>query len=248
MNQGERAARERVEAVWAAIDTLSAEDLHTAPVPRLDLEDREVLLADLERLADRLGRGPLLDEARAKTRDGISRRFVDWWPVRPYGGSPIAHARTGDQVAIAMALEDLVSVAVMEDQLDPDDAEVLAGPGRLIANMEAGPTDERHADDEVADEADEADQADEADEADGAPSERDWAEADHGATVVQPDVELPVPHGMRIAFFGVIGVLGAVGALVVGVVDGQPFFGLLVAGAIAALCWTFATFRSASRQ
>jgi len=45
----------------------------------------------------------------------------------------------------------------------------------------------------------------------------------------------------------VIGVLGVVGAIGVGVVDGEPLFGLLVAGAIAALCWTFATYRSSGR-
>ena len=240
MNQGERAARERVEAVWTAIDTLSPENLQAAPVPRLDLEDREVLLADLERLADRLGRGRLLDEVRAETRDAISRRFVDRWPLRPYGTSAYAGARTEDQVAIAMALEDLVSVAVMEDQLDPDDAEVLAGPGRLIATTGPSLGDVGQADD-----ADEPSVPQDAPP--GAPSERDWAEADHGATVVQPDVELPGPHGMRIAFFGVMGVLGVVGAIGVGVVDGEPLFGLLVAGAIAALCWTFATYRSSGR-
>jgi hypothetical protein len=48
---------------------------------------------------------------------------------------------------------------------------------------------------------------------------------------------------MRIAFFGVVGVAGVAAALGWGAATDQLPLGALIAAAVAALCWTLATWR-----
>jgi hypothetical protein len=126
---GETAARARVEALFARIDELGTA-LLLMPVETPDLEARAAGVLDLETLADRLGRGPLLDEARQRVRDGFLLRTVSRQPPAWTGTQPLISSGTvDDQVARLTALEDVVAVAVVEDQLDPGTAAFLSGPG-----------------------------------------------------------------------------------------------------------------------
>jgi hypothetical protein len=131
---GERAARARVEALFERIDEIGPA-IRFLPVPRLDLVAREALLADVEGLADRNGRGALLDEARERLRDGLLRlagtRLQPGWI-----GQPIASTGTiEDQIARQMAIEDAVTVAVVEDLLDDDTIGALSSPGKRMLGM-----------------------------------------------------------------------------------------------------------------
>ncbi len=136
---GERAARERADAIFAAADSLSAEDLHRTVVPRRDLEERQILLADLERLADGHGRGSLLDESRRWLRDGLLVRAAGIWTSGSRAMPVGTGARAEDEVQLVLAIEDAVSVAVVEDLLEPAAAATLANPGRWLLGLEPLP-------------------------------------------------------------------------------------------------------------
>jgi hypothetical protein len=149
------------------------------------MDDRDERLARLEELADGLGLGDLLDEARDELREGVLARFSAGLAY-PYGLRPVPNARTEDKAAILAALLDLVAVAVMEDRLDPTDAEVLSRAGRILLGIAGGGNgdagDDRDPDaaplrpppspDELA--------------RSGAPTDADWAEAEHGSTAIRP--------------------------------------------------------------
>ncbi|MHB8890739.1 MAG: hypothetical protein ACYC65_01700 [Candidatus Limnocylindrales bacterium] len=226
---GERAAHARVEAVFAAADRLSPEDLQLRAVPRRDPEEREILLADLERVADRHGRGALLDEARDWLREALLTRAIarltseSGFPGRVGGGRP------ADQAAILLAIEDAVSVAVVEDLLEAGSAATLADPGRGLLGLAplAGSAAVAAGDDGPAWE----------------PSTADWAAAAAGDTRTASRYSPPGTRGMRAVFFGAIAVSGSVAAIAWGLTEGSIWLGGLLAVAVVALCWTFATWR-----
>jgi hypothetical protein len=229
VNAGERAARERIEDVFTAVDRLSPEALSWPSVPDRDLVERTVLLAELEREADRSGRGALLDEAREQLRDTVRRRIV----ARHYPEAGVAGVsflgRPEDAAGVALALEDAVSVAVAEDLLHPDDAAALADPGRRLLRMEplpgsslgpvpAAPSWE--------------------------PSPADWTAAT-GDGPAAVDAEEPMRGSRRIQaiFFGLVGGFGVLMALAVGLSYDEWLLAIAAAAAIAVLAWTFATYR-----
>jgi hypothetical protein len=229
VNAGERAARERVEAVYAAVDELNAVDLRTLRMPPLDMESREVLLADLQREVDRNGRGAMLDEARNWLRDGVWSR-VGQAPSDPrlaVGMAPL----DADQFAdVLLALSDAVSVAVAEDLLPPEDAADLADPGRRLLRLEPLAASSLEP---------------EPGASTWEPTADDWAAAAAGPAGVDPDEPMAGTRTMQAAFFGVVGGLGGLAALGIGLAQGEPLLGLLGAAAVAALAWTFATYRPA---
>lgn len=172
---GEREARARVEAVFAAVDRLSAEALNEAVVPSLDLEDREIRLAELERLADAAGRGLLLDRSRDALKDALLKRFATRMAY-PYGTQAMGAARVQDQAAIITALRDLVAVAATRDLIDPGDAQALSVPGlRIVGTADTGGVEVGRLPDHLHD-------AD--DMARGAPTAEDWAAAEAGPTAI----------------------------------------------------------------
>jgi hypothetical protein len=180
---GEREAIARIEAVYEAVDGLSADDLNASPPPRLDMDDRDERLARLEELADGLGRGDLLDEARDELREAVLARFSAGLAY-PYGRRPVPNARTEDKAAILAALLDLVAVAVVEDRLDPIDAAVLSRAGRLLLGIADGDGDA--GDDQGPDDAPLRPPPSPDDLArSGAPTDADWAEAEHGSTAIR---------------------------------------------------------------
>lgn len=231
---GEAAARARVEALYAAADRLGPPDLWLSPVPRRDLEEREVLLAALERVADAHGRGALLDEARTWLRDALEARAVSRWTAETGATGQVIAGRPEDAAAIVLAIEDAVSVAVTEDLLDPGGAATLANPGRQllgIASLPDGPGGPG--------------------EREGArswePSADDWAASAAGGAAVEHGVPPPGTRTMRAGFFAVAGVVGVVAALAWGLTDGSLLLGALIAVAVASVCWTFATWQPLAR-
>jgi hypothetical protein len=235
---GEYAARARVETVFAWVDQLSAVDIYEMASPAIDLDDRDARMDELERLADAAGRGALLDDAREALTNAVASRIAT---IRtyPYGMMTAGTARAEDQVAIVRALRDLVAVAVMRDRLEPDDARALAMPGLQVLGSRV-PVLEDPAWADLATPLDDA-----AAPPEWAPTEEEWAVADAQARrdeIVELDrYSPPGTRVMRRGLFAVIGVFGVAGAILYGYAAQALPAALLVAGAVAALCWTFAT-------
>jgi hypothetical protein len=217
VNQGERAARERVDAVYAAVDRLTPEDLSYTVLPRRDLEERTILLADLEREVDRFGRGALLDEARARLRDALLARV----------GSRAFHAESGvvgitsigradDIAAVALAVEDAVSVALLAD----------AGRRLLgLAPLEGSSTDP-------------------VPEAGGwEPTPADWAAAaGDGVEVVDHEEPMAGSRDVQAWLFAALGGFGVLVAIAAGITTGEWLLAVLGAVAVVGLAWTLATY------
>ena len=137
MDGGEAAARERVEAVYAAIDGLDREALTWTALPARDLEDRTIRLAALERAVHAAGRGGMLDDARGWLREALAHRISARGRLPEsgiWGTSDVGPAE--DIAAVVLALDDFVSVAVAFDLIDPEDAAVLAAPGQVLLGFE----------------------------------------------------------------------------------------------------------------
>jgi hypothetical protein len=229
MNPAELDARERVGTVYAALDRLAPEDLTNAPVPPRDLEERTVLLAELERIADRRGRGPLLDEARATLHDGLADRAASRFRDESGAAGRVTTGRAEDIAGMALALEDAVSVAATEDLLHPRDAAALADPGRRMLGLDPLPGSEPEP----------------LPPASGwAPSDDDWRASEAGGPAeVDRDQPMGGNRTMQQRFFELVGAAGAFVSLGVGLVMDQPVLGVLGAIVIAGLAWTFAHYR-----
>ncbi len=240
---GEHAARRRVEAVFEAIDRLSGADLAGIAITRPDDDRHDALLAGLEARAAERGRMPLVEEARAAVRNGVVVRIASEWPAGTYGFRSRINARPGDTVALLQALEDTVSVAVMEDALDQGIADELAEPGRRLLGFEPL-VDSRHAARGERHPAARPSPPPSARTRAWEPSDDDWAVAGMGDRGVDHRTSPPGTRGMRIAFFGVVGVVGAIAGVGWGFASEQLLLGILVAAAVVAVCWTFATWRA----
>lgn len=235
-SDAERDARERVQAVYTAVDRLTPEDLRLTTIPIRDKAGRERLIARLEDAASSGDRWILLGESRQWLRDALGARMLARY--RPEAGAwgISAGGAVEDRVEVFFALEDTVSVAATQDLLDPGDAAELADPGRallgleplgepVLAPREAAPTWE--------------------------PSPEDWsAAAGEGPAAVDPEEPMAGSRAVQRSVFGVLGVLGAfgvAGALLWGFTSGQVLFGIVGALAVGAVAFTFATWRSVRR-
>jgi hypothetical protein len=248
-NPGERAAYARVDALFEAIDRFSEPELLLIPGSDLDDEAREALRAEIERLADRLGRRELYDTALEHVRNSLLTRAVAEFrgSIGGIGFSP-AHDPERQAAAIT-AVSDALAIAVVEDQLSLADVEAFAGPARRVLGIDptrpqptgpSRPGGYRHAS-HVGRRAVSEHEAPAGEEPArettfvGAPSVRDWAEADHGATALDrdPDLDEPTPGRSpttRIVL-GIAGIGLALGVLVAGVAGGTA--ALVLAGAVA---------------
>ena len=206
---GEQAARERVEALFAEIDRLGPHELSMTAIPRRDRESREIQLAELERVADRNGRGALLDEARERVRDALLARVAEPLVPRSLFAAAGRVGRAEDMVEIVEAIEDAVSVAVVEDRLEPGTAHRLAQAGLRVlglptpadAPVDPGP-------------ADPAEGAEPGRAAAWEPSAQDWAAAVAGETAIERDADpMPDPHPLRAIFLGVAAVIATLAAI-----------------------------------
>jgi hypothetical protein len=231
-SEADRDARERVETVYAAVDRLTPDDLRLTVLPVRDTEARERLVAHLEDAAVEADLGTLLGEARAWLRDAIGARTLARFQAEAGAFGVSAGGAVEDRVAVLLALEDTVSVAVAQDLLDPAEAAALADPGRRLLGLEPlaapGAVPEPPA-------------------GSWEPSPADWAAASEGPAVV--DHTEPVSGGRAIqrATFGTLGAFGVAGALLYGIASDQLLLGILAGAAIAAIAFTFATWRSTPR-
>ncbi len=224
---GELAARARVEALFARIDQLGP-DMLLLPVPGFDVEARDIALDELEDLADRRGRGALLDEARRRVRDGLPARTVSRQPGYPVGQPLIATGTAEDQVARMMAIEDTVSVAVMEDLLDRETIAFLSAPGRRLLRLAPldPPEDPPMGPDEMADAP-----------AAGAMAADDEADADE-ADADEDEIEAAsAKRQQRVALFFLIGLVVLLIAWSNGIE--LPMIALILL-AVALIAWLFA--------
>ena len=197
----DRAARERVDEVFAAVDRLSPDQLWGVVIGARDMDERERSLATLEAAVATRRRDELLDDTRATIRDALLGRVAAAHPVGTYGITITSGSRVDDRVAISLAIEDAVSVAVAEDLLDPDIAAKLADPGRALLGLDPLPGLEPSAGAAAA-----GDRATTAWE----PSAEDWREAALDEADPQtPPAALSGTHLSRMALFGAIALFGA---------------------------------------
>jgi hypothetical protein len=229
MNPAEREARARVEEVYAAVDRLTPEDLAHTPLPPRDLEERAALLAELERVVARWGRGALLDEARDTLRQALAARAMSRYRAESGAVGVVTGGRPEDVAQLVLALEDAVAVAVAEDLLDPRDAAALADPGRRIVRLEPLAASSLEPDPPASG---------------WAPRSEDWeASEDGGSASVDHDEPMAGNRAIQARFFELVGAAGALLVLGAGLAADQPGLGVLGALAIAGLAWTFAHYR-----
>ncbi len=249
-NPGERAAYARVQALFDRLDRFAPVDTALIPGSGLEPEAHDELLAEVERLAERLGRGELLENARGHCREALITREVAQFRGRMGGMSPTRDPQL--EAAAISAVSDAVAVAVVEDKLSLADADALGGPVRSLLGIDAVPAVSvpathfpvHHASHAARRATWERDHGGETGvtargaEVLGVPSERDWAEAEHGATAV--DLGEP-PVGRRAATSATLTVLSvglAIKAAVGGFVGGQPILGTAGAVAVVAVGWS----------
>jgi hypothetical protein len=237
---GERAARARVEELFARIDGLSPVGLANVVVTPRGSEDWGAMRDALDRAASTRGLGMLLGEARRATRDALLARFSSELPAGVYAIRFRESSRVEDRVGLVAAIEDAVAVAVAQDVIEPDVAQSLSEPGRSILGLPPlrltrGSTTEPEPEGAAAASS----------EADWVPSARDWDAAARGVHEPASDELLPGVRGMWVAFTALAGVGGVVAALGWGLAAGEPWLGALVALAVAAVAWTLATYHSA---
>jgi hypothetical protein len=219
-NPGERAAYARVEALFASLDELSALDLTMVPPSALDDDERRRLLAEVEGLAGRSGRSELLANALGHGRESVLARFVAEFRGRAGGASRSYDPRS--EATAVRAISDAIAVAVVEDQLPTGDAEALAGPMRALFSLEpavmAPPAG-----------------------LDGAPTEQDWADADHGMTIIDPDAPIAGFGARRTGLIVAALVIGIPTALLLGFRSGGPALAAAAGALVAVLAWSFAS-------
>jgi hypothetical protein len=247
MQAGERTARLRVDAVYAAVDRITPDDLRLTPLAARDPATRGRLIAELEATAARHGRGPLLAEARDWLREALSGRVLARYHLETGIWATNTSGRVEDQVAVFLALDDVVAVAVAEDLVDTDAAAWLAGPGRQLLGLAplgapgipaASVTPAAPVSPGEPDGPRTAPPAWE-------PSAEDWAAANAGPAAVDPEERMAGPHRLRVAAFAAVAVVGVPAAVGWGLSNDGPLLGVLGAAAVIALCWTFATYRPA---
>ena len=222
-----RAARERVEVVFAAIDAYAPGQLSDLVIGHRDPEQRDRLLATLDDAVAAHGREDLLDEACDAVRDALNARINEANLVGPHGFGTVSANRAEDRVEVIAAIEDAVAVAVAEDLLAPDVARALAEPGRDLLGLEP-----------LGDGSDQPLPA----ARDWEPTADEWRDAAQDAEV-DPTAGLPGSHALRYILFGAIALIGVPAAIAGGIANASPLIGILMAIAIGAVCWTLATRR-----
>ena len=221
---GEHAARARVETIFERIDEIGMDSLVDIVITPPDPDARAAMLDQVQRTATTCGRLALLDEALGTVRDALVSHMASRLPAGTYTIQVRRSARVEDRVAVQEAIEDAVLVAVVEDVLDPDVAQALAEPGRTLLGLPplGRVPDER------------AGAADAATPQAWAPTEADWAAADHGPTVVEHGMQVIAGLGtMRTVVIVIVMLVGILGALTYAAIDSSPVVGLVISGLIA---------------
>jgi hypothetical protein len=144
MDSGERAARQRLDALFQAFDRLTPDELARIGY-RLPLDDeRDPLLDAVEEAAVRTGRAVLVSEARDAAREAVMNRYSagSFRPTFVGLNWGISQGTIESRVAIAETLADAAAAAVVEDALDPEIAAALALDAESITNLAVGDASE----------------------------------------------------------------------------------------------------------
>ncbi len=135
---GSDAARRRVAEILESAAHVQLDVVVIAPPDEARIAARDRARA----AAAAAGRGALLDEATAAARDQITRTYA----AGGYSGTwaatdmAVSVARGTDRVAAAVALEEAVTAAVVEDVADPGTVEALSASWAGLSDLRAMPT------------------------------------------------------------------------------------------------------------
>lgn len=226
-NRAEDAALARVEEIVERLDAARVERMALSPDSVLDPAAHARLVARLEAEADVCGRRELLDDVRRQVRRTLAHRFS---PLSARSGLALpplsASARPEDEAVVVLAVLDAVSVAVMEDRLDPETADLLADPGRRLLGLPPLSSSARSAPMPTP----------------GEPTAADWADAAAGETRID-GAHSPIPVTARVVLATVIACTAGPAAVFLGVAGGSTLVGIAAGLAVVAACWVLATYR-----
>jgi hypothetical protein len=140
MDAGERAARERLNALFRVFDRLTPDELARIGYRRAPREDRDPLSAAVDEAAVRTGRVVLVGEARDAAREAVLTRYSAGALHPTFVGLNwgISQGTIEARVAIAETLADAAAAAVVADALDPEIATALALDAASITDLAAG--------------------------------------------------------------------------------------------------------------
>ncbi len=140
MDAGERAARERLETLFRAVDRLTQSDLARIGFRAAPEDERESLLEAIDEAAERTGRVALVHEARKAAFEAVMGRYASGMFQPTFVGLNwgLSQGTVEDRVAIAEAFADAAAAAVVEDALDPEIAAALALDAAAIIDMASG--------------------------------------------------------------------------------------------------------------
>jgi hypothetical protein len=228
-NPGEAAAFARLEAILERVDAAPLGQLALSRLAMPGSEEHAAMVAELETEADRCGRRELLDDVRDRVEADVIRRLSPFAYASRLAMYPVpihSVARPDEEAVIVTAVVDAVSVALLEDRLQPRTAARLSRPGRSLFGLP--PLDEREppatADEPIVPE----------------PSAADWAEAAAGDTRIGEDE--PAPTTARVVLAAVVACTVGPVVLLTGIAGDNALMGVLGAIAVLAICWLLATF------
>jgi hypothetical protein len=140
LDDGERAARERLELLFGAIDRLTPDELAGIGYRPAPDKERGPLLAAVADAARRSAREALVEEARAAARGAVMTRFAAGSLHPTFVGLNwgLSQGTVESRVAIAETLADAAAAAVLEDMLDPEVAAALALDAAAITGLASG--------------------------------------------------------------------------------------------------------------
>jgi hypothetical protein len=140
MDAEERAARERLETLFAAINRLSPDELARIGFRAASPEERQPLLDAVAAAAVASGRQALVAEARAQVREAVMGRYASGilHPTFIALNWGLSQGTVEDRIAIAETLADAAASAIVEDVLDPEVATTLALDAAAITGMATG--------------------------------------------------------------------------------------------------------------
>lgn len=140
MDDGERAARDRLRAFFAEVNRLTPDELARIGYSMPPDAARQPLLQAIDEAAARTGRVALVGEARDVAREAVLYRYAvgTYRPTFIALNWGISSGSIADRVAIAETLADAAAAAVVEDVLDPEVASALALEAASITGLAAG--------------------------------------------------------------------------------------------------------------
>ena len=140
MDADERAARDRLDTLFAAINRLTPDELARIGFRAAPPHERQPLLDAVTAAAEASGREALVEEARAAARRAVIGRYATGMLHPTFIGLNwgLSQGTVEDRIAIAETLADAAAGAIVEDVLDPEVAAALALDAEAITGMATG--------------------------------------------------------------------------------------------------------------